>query len=772
MSLAERAGGRVTGGGSHSGMRVAVFLAVAIVLLSSGAVAAAASAKAAPIPTRGVAGLKGVLPRLKVGARVGNMASEPRQAEGRRVQSGRVTDITEFDNWSGLGVPGSGIEGAEGAWTVPAVEPSTAALYSSTWVGVDGLNNPDLIQTGTSQYTGGGSTSYFAWYEILPSDAVVIGLNSNPAPVEPGDQMLASVAETNTEYVWTIYLKDVTQNWYFEDNFYYYGPGDSAEWIEEAPAINGVQSTLADFGTADFSDTAVYGDFGSDGTAWYGTEMNAGNEIAMTNEAGTTIVAMPSAPSVPSSSGQSFSDTYVTAPGTPTDVVATPEVNSVHLSWQSPAADGGTPIDRYYIQVFLSGTYQETIGVTTTSTTFTGLTPGDVYSYAVAAYSFGNWTSPYSTESSPVTVKAGQTISFTSTAPSNATVGGATYTVTATATSGLAVSFTSATRSACSVSGSTVSFIRLGTCTIHANQRGNTNYAAAAQVTQSLPVGQGSQTTSFTSTAPSNATVGGATHTVTATATSGLAVSFSSATSSVCSVSGSTVRFIGAGTCTIHANQGGNANYAAAAQVSQSFPVHPATTTTTLSITTPLTYGAEGSAGFHVTVTATNLTPTGTVTIKNGSTTLCTITLASGKGSCPLSAKKLPVGAYGLVATYGGSTDFKGSTSAKETLTVAKATTKTVLKLSPTKVTYGSEQVEHLSVTVSPQYSGTTPIGKVTITESTTVLCVITLSGATGSCTLPAKKLPAGSYAFVATYGGITNFKGSTSAKETLTVAK
>ena len=38
--------------------------------------------------------------------------------------------------------------------------------------------------------------------------------------------------------------------------------------------------------------------------------------------------------------------------------------------------------------------------------------------------------------------KSAQTISFTSTAPANATVGGPTYTVTATATSGLAVTFT------------------------------------------------------------------------------------------------------------------------------------------------------------------------------------------------------------------------------------------------------------------------------------------------------------------------------------------
>jgi hypothetical protein len=48
------------------------------------------------------------------------------------------------------------------------------------------------------------------------------------------------------------------------------------------------------------------------------------------------------------------------------------------------------------------------------------------------------------------------------------------------------------------------------------------------------------------------------------------------------------------------------------------------------------------------------------------------IKLSSGKGSCTLSAKRLKAGTYRLVATYSGNKNFKGSTSAKETLTVAK----------------------------------------------------------------------------------------------------
>jgi hypothetical protein len=92
---------------------------------------------------------------------------------------------------------------------------------------------------------------------------------------------------------------------------------------------------------------------------------------------------------------------------------------------------------------------------------------------------------------------------------------------------------------------------------------------------------KGSQAITFTSTEPSPATVGGPTYTVTATGgASGNPVTFAidAASSSVCSIAGSAVSFTAAGTCTIDANQAGNANYTAAPQVQQSFAVAPAPT--------------------------------------------------------------------------------------------------------------------------------------------------------------------------------------------------
>ena len=97
------------------------------------------------------------------------------------------------------------------------------------------------------------------------------------------------------------------------------------------------------------------------------------------------------------------------------------------------------------------------------------------------------------------------------------------------------------------------------------------------------------------------------------------------------------------------------------------------TTTSLVASPNPVTYGQEQTERLSVTVVPRfpGSTPTGTVTIKASTGTLCVITLASGKGSCRLSPKKLNTRTYSLVATYGGSTNFKGSASVK-TLSVAE----------------------------------------------------------------------------------------------------
>lgn len=80
--------------------------------------------------------------------------------------------------------------------------------------------------------------------------------------------------------------------------------------------------------------------------------------------------------------------------------------------------------------------------------------------------------------------------------------------------------------------------------------------------------------------APANLHVGD-TGQLSATASSGLPVTYISTTPTICSVSGSTVSGIAAGSCTVVANQAGNASYSAAAQATQSFAVTTVTATAT-----------------------------------------------------------------------------------------------------------------------------------------------------------------------------------------------
>jgi len=175
---------------------------------------------------------------------------------------------------------------------------------------------------------------------------------------------------------------------------------------------------------------------------------------------------------------------------------------------------------------------------------------------------------------------------------------GATGIVSATATSGLQIAFRSTTSSVCAVSGNSVTGITFGVCTITADQAGNSSYIAAPQVTQNITVGQGSQTIGTISFSATTLTVGGTT-TASATATSGLATSFSSTAPTICSVSGSTVSGIALGTCTIAANQAGNASYIAAPQVTKSIVV---TVTTSPAFWSPYDGIYQWDDGYYLSV--------------------------------------------------------------------------------------------------------------------------------------------------------------------------
>jgi hypothetical protein len=189
-----------------------------------------------------------------------------------------------------------------------------------------------------------------------------------------------------------------------------------------------------------------------------------------------------------------------------------------------------------------------------------------------------------------------------------------------------------------------------------------------------------SQTISFTHAAPSTATYNG-TFPVAAQATSGLTVVLTVNAGSVlvCSlgtqnvssgVTTATVTMIsGTGTCTINANQSGGDSSAPAAQQQTSATAALAGSSVQLasSATGPV---ADGSS---VVLTATVVPgtagiATGNVTFLNGQTNLATVALSQGVAKLTTSA--LPSGNNSITASYGGDTNFTGSTSIAETVSV------------------------------------------------------------------------------------------------------
>jgi integrase len=159
--------------------------------------------------------------------------------------------------------------------------------------------------------------------------------------------------------------------------------------------------------------------------------------------------------------------------------------------------------------------------------------------------------------------KATQSITF---APiGDKTYGDSDFDPGATSSSGYAVSYSASGN--CSIVNGYVHITGAGSCTVTASQPGDADFNAAPSVQQSFSIAKAGQTLTITTHAPSSA-VYGSYFTVAATGgASGNPVTYSS--SGVCSNNGATFRITGAGTCTVHYNQAGDANYNAAPQVTE-----------------------------------------------------------------------------------------------------------------------------------------------------------------------------------------------------------
>lgn len=177
---------------------------------------------------------------------------------------------------------------------------------------------------------------------------------------------------------------------------------------------------------------------------------------------------------------QTFTVAAVT-PDAPTIGTATAGNGQSSVTFTAPASTGGSSITGYMVTSNPGGL---TGSGSSSPITVNGLTNGIAYTFTVTATNSAGIGSA-SAASNAITPASPQTITFANPGTQNF---GTSPTITATAPAG-AVVFTSSTTGVCTItSAGILSFLQAGTCTINADQNGDTAYLPAQQVSQSFTV--------------------------------------------------------------------------------------------------------------------------------------------------------------------------------------------------------------------------------------------------------------------------------------------
>jgi Peptidase A4 family len=198
-----------------------------------------------------------VLPLLAVGATValaGGFAIDAASASAQSTDAQQA----QSENWAGYVVQsksGANYSSVSASWTEPSVSAGSGQGYSAFWVGLGGASGESgaLEQVGTaSEVDGNGQTSYYAWYELVPSPETKLDIDVNP-----GDRISAKVTVNGNDV--TVSLSDQTTGKSVTKTLQTGNPDtSSAEWIAEAPSAESQGGNyqvlpLADFGKVTFT---------------------------------------------------------------------------------------------------------------------------------------------------------------------------------------------------------------------------------------------------------------------------------------------------------------------------------------------------------------------------------------------------------------------------------------------------------------------------------------------------------------------------------------
>ncbi|MGC8640994.1 MAG: beta strand repeat-containing protein, partial [Isosphaeraceae bacterium] len=320
-----------------------------------------------------------------------------------------------------------------------------------------------------------------------------------------------------------------------------------------------------------------------------------------------------------------------------------------------------------------------------------------------------------------------------------------------------------------------VSSLGVGTHSIYASYGGNSNYTSSKSLTVTQSVSKNTDTTAVTSSAnpifygqsvaytavvtPPSSPAGLPVPTGTVTFKDGYTVLGTATLNSQGAAIFTPTVNPTVGNHVITATYGGDSYYLGS---SGSFTqiVNKGATFASLSSSST---GDQSVFGESVTLTATitaasgSGTPTGSVTFKDGVTTLATKTLVNGTATYTTTA--FSVATHNVSVVYTGSTNYAASNTASLAQVVTQANTTTTVTSSALPSVYGQSVTITATVAAAAPGSGT-PTGTVTFYNgSTAISSAQTLSLGKTSITL--SNLAVGTYSIKAVYSGSSNYVGS-----------
>ena len=156
--------------------------------------------------------------------------------------------------------------------------------------------------------------------------------------------------------------------------------------------------------------------------------------------------------------------------------------------------------------------------------------------------------------------------------------------------------------------------------------------------------------------------------------------------------------------------------------------------------------------------------PTGSVTFKDGTTTLGTAMLVSGTATFATSALDVGDSPHALTAVYGGDGSFGGSASGATSYAITKASAEFTSLTSSTSSSVFGQTVTFTAVMAAAAPSTAAPTGSVEFMEGTTELGTGALTGGTATLDYSLLDVAGSPHAITAVYNGDANFNSAASS--------